>query len=64
MRDLLISSIGMYSKTDLKAVERMLKNADLILAEDGKDGSVPDSRDFILFKGCRTHVKECRFNFS
>lgn len=48
MRDLLKSSIGMYSKSDLRDVERRLKNAELVSSEEEGTNSAPDSLKFIL----------------
>lgn len=47
MVDLLKSSISMYSKNDLKAVERLLKNADLVSTEEEIENSTIDSLTFI-----------------
>ena len=43
MRELLASSIDMYSKSDLRDVERRLKNAELVLSDVEGTKSAPDS---------------------
>jgi hypothetical protein len=48
MRELLASSIDMYSKSDLRDVERRLKNAELVLSDVEGTNSAPDSHKFIL----------------
>ena len=46
MSDLLKDSIELYSKSDLKIIERMLKNAEVIVHEEDNKLS-PDSREII-----------------
>ncbi|WP_368910540.1 hypothetical protein [Streptococcus sp. oral taxon 061] len=46
MSDLLKDSIELYSKSDLKTIERMLKNAEVIVHEEDNKLS-PDSREII-----------------
>ena len=48
MRELLASSIDMYSKSDLRDVERRLKNAELVLSDVEGTNSARDSHKFIL----------------